>query len=58
MAQWIPEDFEIFHAYNGFISLKDGAMSTRSGRIIKLDDLFDEARQRAQILIQEKRNDI
>jgi arginyl-tRNA synthetase len=23
------EETEIFHAYNGFISLKDGAMSTR-----------------------------
>jgi arginyl-tRNA synthetase len=29
MAQWLGEDTEITHAYNGFISLKDGAMSTR-----------------------------
>ncbi len=55
---WIAEDCEIFHAYNGFISLKDGAMSTREGRIIKLDALFDEAQLRAKNIILEKRSDI
>ncbi|MDD4152051.1 MAG: arginine--tRNA ligase, partial [Candidatus Gracilibacteria bacterium] len=42
---------------NGFISLKDGAMSTRKGRIIRLDALLDEAVSRAKNIILEKRSD-
>lgn len=49
---------ELVHAYNGFISLKDGAMSTRKWRIIRLDDLLDEAEKRAQAIITQKRDDI
>ena len=49
---------ELFHASNWFISLKDWAMSTRKGRIIKLDKLLDEAEQRARKIILEKRDDI
>lgn len=45
---------ETFFAWNGFIRLKDGAMSTRKGNIIKLDDLLDEAVQRAKNIILEK----
>jgi arginyl-tRNA synthetase len=56
-AWWVGET-ELFHAYNGFISLKDGAMSTRKGRIIKLDALLDEAQDRAKKIILEKRDDI
>lgn len=48
----------IFHAHNGFISLKDGAMSTRKGKIILLDSLLDEAKERAKKIILEKRDDI
>jgi arginyl-tRNA synthetase len=33
-------------------------MSTRSGRIIKLDDLLDESENRAKKIILEKRDDI
>jgi arginyl-tRNA synthetase len=30
LAGWVnSETTELFHAFNGFISLKDGAMSTR-----------------------------
>lgn len=56
-AGWIG-DTELFHAFNGFISLKDWAMSTRKGRIIKLDKLLDEAEDRAEKIILEKRDDI
>ncbi|MCH2188423.1 arginine--tRNA ligase [Candidatus Gracilibacteria bacterium] len=55
-AGWLGET-ELIHAHNGFISLKDGAMSTREGRIIRLDDLLDEAEQRAKNLILTKRTD-
>lgn len=57
LAWWIWNT-ELFHAYNGFISLKDGAMSTRKWRIIKLDWLLDEAENRAKKIILEKREDI
>ncbi|MCD5380373.1 arginine--tRNA ligase, partial [Candidatus Gracilibacteria bacterium] len=56
-AGWLG-DTELIHAYNGFISLKDGAMSTRKGRIIKLEALLDEAELRAEKIILEKRDDI
>jgi len=59
MAGWIQDETtEITHAYNGFISLKDGAMSTRKGKIIKLEALLDEAQKRAEDIIKEKRADI
>ncbi len=49
---------ELFHAANWFISLKDGAMSTRTGKIIRLEALLDEAESRAEKIILEKRQDI
>jgi arginyl-tRNA synthetase len=55
---WVKENTELFHANNWFISLKDGAMSTRRWRIIKLDALLDEAEERAKNIILEKRDDI
>lgn len=58
MAWWVDDKTETFHAYNWFISLKDGAMSTRKWRIIKLEALLDEAEDRAKKIIQEKRDDI
>jgi len=57
-AGWIPGITELSHAHNGFISLKDGAMSTRKWKIIKLDALLDEGQKRALDIIQEKRSDI
>lgn len=55
---WFIEREKLFHAYNWFISLKDWAMSTRKGRIIKLDNLLDEAENRAKKIILEKRDDL
>ena len=57
LAWWIWNT-ELFHAANWFISLKDGAMSTRKWRIIKLDKLLDEAEERAKKIVLEKRDDI
>ena len=56
-AGWINHD-QMTHAYNGFIALKDWAMSTRKGKIIRLDKLLDEAEEKAKNIILEKRNDI
>ena len=49
---------DLIHAYNWFISLKTGAMSSRKWNIIKLDKLLDESNSRAKKIILEKRNDI
>ncbi len=57
-SAWWLKNTELFHAYNWFISLKDWAMSTRKGRIIKLDALLDESEKRAKNIILEKRDDI
>ena len=56
-ANWIW-DTKLIHAYNWFISLKDGAMSTRKWKIIRLEDLLDEAESRAEKIILEKRDDV
>ena len=57
MAWWIDKN-KLIHAYNWFISLKDWAMSTRKWRIIKLHALLDEAEERAEKIILEKRSDL
>ena len=57
-AGWVWDETELFHAYNWFISLKDGAMSTRKGKIIRLGDLLDESEKRARELILTKRDDL
>lgn len=56
-AGWV-EKTELFHAFNGFISWKEGPFSTRKGNIIKLDRLLDEAEERAKKIILEKRQDL
>jgi len=58
LASWLNGTTEITHAYNWFISLKDGAMSTRKWKIIKLEKLLDEWKSRAESIIKEKRPDI
>lgn len=55
-ANWLWNT-ELIHAWNGFISLKDGAMSTRKWKIVKLENLLDEAQSRAKKIILEKRQD-
>lgn len=42
MAWWIPEHIELVHVGNWFISLPSGAMSSRKGNIIRLEDLIEE----------------
>lgn len=56
-AGWLDET-QLIHAHNWFISGKEGAFSSRTGNIIKLWDLLDEAEQRAKNIILEKRDDL
>ncbi len=45
---------ELTHAGNGFVSLPDGAMSTRHGRVIFLKDLIGESFDRVKKILEER----
>ena len=45
---------ELLHAANGFVSLPEGAMSTRHGRIIPLHDLLSEGVKRIDSVLESK----
>jgi arginyl-tRNA synthetase len=45
---------ELFHAFNGFIKLKEGAMSTRHGTVIFLEKLIEEGNERTSKILEEK----
>jgi arginyl-tRNA synthetase len=53
-GQSIESGTEFIHIKNGFLKLKDGAMSTRKGNIVRLSDLLDEAVARIQAVIASK----
>jgi arginyl-tRNA synthetase len=50
---WAPET--IFYA---FVSLPEGRMSTRKGRVVYIDDLIEEARDRAYEEVSRRRPDL
>ncbi len=50
---WAPET--IFYA---FVNLPEGRMSTRKGRVVYLDDLIDEAIDRAYAEVTKRRDDL
>jgi arginyl-tRNA synthetase len=50
---WAPET--IFYA---FVSLPEGKMSTRKGRVVNLDDLIDEAVELAYAEVSKRREDL
>ena len=54
MAWWVSDDIELVHVGNGFISLPDGAMSSRKWNIIRLDDLIKEGFSRTKSILTEK----
>jgi arginyl-tRNA synthetase len=50
----LTDGVEFFHAFNGFIKLKEWAMSTRHGTVIALENLITEGSERAAVLLAEK----
>lgn len=48
------KDIEFFHAFNGFIKLKEWAMSTRHGTVIFLEVLIEEGKVRTAKILEEK----
>jgi arginyl-tRNA synthetase len=58
-SAWLADtDTELTHAANGFVSLPDGAMSTRHGRVIFLKDLIDESFDRVKKILTERERNI
>lgn len=53
LAGWV-EHVELVHVGNGFISLPDGAMSSRKGNIIRLEDLIEEGYIRTKAILEAK----
>lgn len=45
---------ELFNVTNGYIKLKEGAMSTRKGIIIRLQDLIEEGFSRTKKILEDK----
>ena len=50
---WV-DNIEFFHAFNGFIKLKEGAMSTRHGTVIFLEKLIEEGFDKTREILEEK----
>lgn len=48
------DNVEFFHAFNGFIKLKEGAMSTRHGTVIFLEKLIEEGFEKTKSILEEK----
>ncbi len=53
-ANYLPDPKAVEHVDFGFMSLPEGAISTRKGTTISLRNLIDEARLRALQIIEEK----
>lgn len=52
-SPWRPEP--VFYA---FVSLPEGKMSTRAGRVVSLDDLLDESVALARVEVEKRREDL
>lgn len=50
LTNWV----EFFHAFNGFIKLKEWAMSTRHGTVIFLEKLIEEGEKLTEKVLEEK----
>lgn len=58
-AEYVPKSMQLEHHLFGMMLGKDGRpFKTRSGETIKLNDLLDEAIERASILIRSKKTDL
>ncbi len=49
---------DMVHVAYGMVSLEDGAMSTRNGRVIWLEDVIDKCVEKARAVLEEKNPDL
>lgn len=54
ITEMLGWDIKKHHIWFGIMKSKDGAFSTRSGNIVRLEELLDEAKRRAYIVVDEK----
>ncbi len=45
---------DMVHVAYGMVSMEDGAMSTRSGKVVLLEDVLQKAIEKAKVIIEEK----
>lgn len=59
MAQWVGDDVKLSHVMFGSVLGENGKpLKTRSGENVKLNDLLDEAVERANAVVEEKNPDL
>lgn len=51
-------DIEKYHIWFGIMRFADGVFSTRKGNVIRLEELLDEAKNRALAIVEEKNPDL
>lgn len=56
--QLLGEERPVEGVFYAFVGLPEGRLSTRKGRVVNLDDLIDEVRERAYGAVSERRNDL
>lgn len=54
ITEMLGWDIKKYHIWFGIMKSKNGAFSTRSGNIVRLEELLDEAKRRAYIVVNEK----
>jgi arginyl-tRNA synthetase len=58
-TQWQPaSEMELIHTWFGMLKLPEGTMSSRTGNVIRLVDLMDEAVRRARAVVDQKSPDL
>ena len=53
-----PQAKKCFHLAYGFVTLPDGAMSSRAGNVVLFMDVFEETQRRVRAIIAEKNPDL
>ena len=58
VLELLGKDWGVYHIPFGMVSLEDGAMSTRKGKVVLLEDVLNKAVEKAHAIITEKNPDL
>lgn len=58
VLELLGKDWDVEHIPFGMVSLEDGAMSTRTGNVVLLEDVLNKAAEKALAIIKEKNPDL